>query len=85
MLFVYLPTNFFFMPYYAIMSIQDAFAVFYPDSSIIPAWLVIGLSVFVMVYFTITCALSTRLASLQNHVVTAVKFIRLLFAIVAGI
>jgi amino acid transporter len=85
MMFIYLPTNFFFMPYYAVMSIQDAFSIFYPESALIPTWLVIGLSAIIMIYFTVTCALSKRAAIIQNIVVTVVKFIPLLFAVVAGV
>jgi hypothetical protein len=38
-----------------------------------------------MIYFTVTCALSTKASNVQNMVVTAVKFIPLLFAVVAGV
>jgi hypothetical protein len=38
-----------------------------------------------MLYFTTTCSLSIKLASHQNIIITAVKFLPLLFAIVAGI
>lgn len=85
MMFVYLPTNFFVMPYYAVMSIQDAFNVFNPDKVVIPTWAVILLSAGIMLYFTTTCSLSIKLASHQNIIITAVKFLPLLFAIVAGI
>jgi amino acid transporter len=72
------------MPYYAVMSIQDSFNMFYGGVAI-PFWLVILLSASIMIYFSITCALSTRTANIQNYIVTTVKFIPLLFAIIAGI
>jgi amino acid transporter len=73
------------MPYYAVMSIQDAFSIFNPDMVAIPTWLIIILSAIIMLYFTITCALSTKAGSIQNIIITTVKFIPLLFAVIAGV
>jgi amino acid transporter len=37
-----------------------------------------------MIYFVTTCGISTKLASVQNNIVTYVKFLPLIFAFVVG-
>ena len=79
MAFIYLPFNFFVMPYYAVMTLQDAFGWQ-------TQWWVAALIAFaIMVYFFISAGLSSRAADIQNKIVLSVKFIPLVFCALAGI
>lgn len=76
---IYLPFNFFVMPYYAVMTLQDAFGWQ-------TQWWIAALIAFaIMIYFFISAGISSRVADIQNKVVLSVKFIPLLFCALAGI
>lgn len=76
---IYLPFNFFVMPYYAVMTIQDAFGWQ-------TYWWVAALIAFaIMAYFFLTAGISSRVADVQNKIVLSVKFIPLAFCALAGI
>jgi len=78
MAFLYLPLNFFLMPYYAIMMFQDAFGWQ-------TAWWVVALISFACtMWFLIVSGISSRAGNIQNWIITSVKFIPLAFAAVAG-
>lgn len=76
---IYLPFNFFIMPYYAVMTLQDALGWQ-------TQWWIAALIAFaIMIYFFLSAGISSRLADIQNKVVLSVKFIPLLFCALAGI
>ncbi len=79
MAFLYLPLNFFLMPYYVVIQFQDAFG--WQTTWWISALIAFGISA----WFFIASGLSSRLGDIQNKAITAVKFIPLAFCIVAGI
>ncbi|XQP55547.1 MAG: APC family permease [Mycoplasmoidaceae bacterium] len=79
MAFLYLPLNFFLMPYYVVIQFQDAFGWQ-------TQWYISALIAFaITAWFFIASGLSSKLGNIQNWVVTAVKFIPLAFCIIAGI
>lgn len=80
------------MPLYVILSIQDGVAAIYiqtgrvynglgtnADWAIMMA-IVIGMSV----YFIVVCGMSSRMGNIQNWIITAFKFIPLVFAAILG-
>lgn len=76
---IYLPFNFFVMPYYAVMTIQDAFGWQ-------TEWWVAALIAFgITAYLFISAGISSRFANIQNKVVLSVKFIPLAFCAIAGV
>ena len=78
MAFLYLPLNFFLMPYYAVMMFQDAFGWQ-------TAWWVVALIAFACtMWFMIVSGISSRAGNIQNWIITSVKFIPLAFAAIAG-
>ena len=78
MAFLYLPLNFFLMPYYAVMMFQDAFGWQ-------TAWWVVALIAFACtMWFMIISGISSRAGNIQNWIITSVKFIPLAFAAIAG-
>ncbi|XQP55250.1 MAG: APC family permease [Mycoplasmoidaceae bacterium] len=79
MAFLYLPLNFFLMPYYVVIQFQDAFG--WQTQWWISALIAFGISA----WFFIASGLSSKLGDIQNKVVTYVKFIPLAFCIIAGI
>ncbi len=79
MAFLYLPLNFFLMPYYVVIQFQDALGWQ-------TQWWVSALIAFaITAWFFIASGLSSKLGDIQNKVVTYLKFIPLAFCIVAGI
>ncbi len=79
MAFLYLPLNFFMMPYYAVIQFQDAFGWQ-------TQWWISALIAFaITAWFFIASGLSSKLGNIQNWVVTALRFIPIAFCIVAGI
>ena len=79
MAFLYLPLNFFLMPYYVVIQFQDAFGWQ-------TQWWISGLiALGITAWFFIASGLSSKLGNIQNWVVTAVKFIPLAFCVIAGI
>ena len=78
MAFFYLPINCFIMPYYVVMTIQDAFGWQ-------TEWYYAALISFVIfLWFQIVSGLSSRAGNIQNWVITSVKFLPLIFAILVG-
>lgn len=88
MVYIYLPLTYFFMPLYVIMSIQDGASYFTGNSTIISDsldWVILmAIAVAMTLYFVIVCGLSSKIGNIQNWIITAVKFIPLLFAVVCG-
>jgi len=79
MAFLYLPLNFFLMPYYVVLQFQDAFGWQ-------TQWWVAALIAFaITAYFFILSGLSSKAGDIQNKIITYVKFIPLAFCVVAGI
>lgn len=78
MAFIYLPINFFIMPYYVVQTIQDAFQWQ-------TEWWVSFIIAFVIaVWFLIISGLSAKATNIQNWIITSVKFIPVVFAILIG-
>lgn len=78
MAFIYLPLNFFLMPYYAVMMFQDAFG--WQTSW----WVVALISFGITTWFFIVSGISSHAGNIQNWITTSVKFIPLAFAAIAG-
>ena len=78
MAFIYLPLNFFLMPYYAVMMFQDAFG--WQTSW----WVVALISFGISTWFFIVSGISSHAGNIQNWITTSVKFIPLAFAAIAG-
>ena len=78
MAFLYLPLNFFIMPYYAVMMFQDAFG--WQTSW----WVVTLISLALTLWFFIVSGISSHAGNIQNWIITSVKFIPLAFAAIAG-
>ena len=79
MAYVHLPTMFFFMPYYAMMTLQEAFGWQ------TEWWVSALISLFIMMWFIVVSGLSSKWGNIQNWVITSVKFFPLVFAVLAGI
>ncbi len=78
MVYIYLPINFFIMPYYAVMTIQDAFGWQ-------THWWVVFLIAFaIALWFLFSSGLFAKVGDIQNKIITSVKFLPLLFAILVG-
>lgn len=82
MAYLYLPINFFIMPYYAIMTLQEAF----PNSAFagLEWYYVALLALAITTWFIWTSGMSSKMTNIQNWVITSIKFFPLVFAIVIG-
>ena len=78
MAFIYLPLDFFCMPYYAIMTIQDAFG--WQTN----CWVAAGISLIIALWFFLTSGISSWWGNVQNWIITSVKFLPLIFAGLIG-
>lgn len=79
MAFLYLPLNFFMMPYYAVIQIQDALGWQ-------TQWYIAAIIAFaITAWFFIMSGISSKLGNIQNKVVSALRFIPIAFCVVAGI
>lgn len=79
MAFLYLPLNFFMMPYYAVIQIQDA--VGWQTH-----WYIAAIIAFaITAWFFVMSGISSKLGNIQNKVVAALRFIPIAFCVVAGI
>lgn len=78
MAYIYLPLNFFVMPYYAIMTIQDAFGWS------LDWYYVMLICLAIVIWFVVMSGLSSRMGNIQNWIITSVKFLPLAFAAVIG-
>ena len=89
MCYIYLPLTFFFMPLYAIMSIQDgvsaAVGTNYNGFGTDADWAIIMVfTLIISVYFLVVCGFSSRMGNIQNWIITAFKFLPLVFGGVIG-
>lgn len=88
MVYIYLPLTFFFMPLYVVMSIQDGIGAAIGRSASFGTqadWAIMMVIALVMsVYFIVSCGLSSRLGNIQNWIITSVKFIPLVLAVILG-
>ena len=78
MAYIYMPLTFFIMPYYTVMTIQDAFG--WQTN-----WWVSALISFAfMAYFIIVSGLSSKAGNIQNQILCYIKFAPLAFAAIIG-
>lgn len=89
MVYIYLPLTFFFMPLYVVMSIQDGIGAALGTGSAgfgtQADWAIMMVIALVMsVYFIVSCGLSAKLGNIQNWIITSVKFIPLVLAVILG-
>ncbi len=89
MFYIYLPLTYFFMPFYVIMSLQDAIGAFGNSSNSIAGgkadwviWFIISLAI--SFYFIFVSGMSSRAGNIMNKGILAVKFIPLVATIVLG-
>lgn len=76
--FLYLPINYFIMPYYALLSFQNAIGFAWE-------WYVYMIvALFISLWFLFISGISSRFGNIQNWVITLVKFLPLIFAILIG-
>ncbi|MDR2461639.1 MAG: APC family permease [Mycoplasmataceae bacterium] len=84
MVLIYLSTNFFFMPYYAVQSLQDA-SGFFTGNSEFPIWVIILVAFIIMLWFTIIPTFSLKYGNVQNSATLFIKFIPVVFIVIVGI
>ncbi|MDE5617498.1 MAG: APC family permease [Ureaplasma sp.] len=87
MVYIYLPLTYFFMPLYVIMSIQDGIAGFIGRDANIGngGWaIMMAIAIVMSVYFIVVCGFSSKAGNIQNWIITSVKFIPLVLAVVLG-
>lgn len=91
MFYIYLPLTYFFMPFYVIMSLQDAIGAFGNGSNSFNIadgkadwviWFIISLAI--SFYFIFVSGMSSRAGNIMNKGILAVKFIPLVATIVLG-
>ncbi len=82
MAYIYLPINFFVMPYYSVCTIQQAF----PNTGFAKLeWYYVALiALLISSWFIFTSGMSARATNIQNKTITCVKFFPLFFAILIG-
>lgn len=91
MFYIYLPLNYFFMPLYVIMSLQDGVgALINPNMNPFKFntnfdWLIWTLiSLCITLYFIFVSGFSTKAGNIQNKIVTYIKFFPLAFVAIMG-
>ncbi len=84
MTFVFMPTTFFFMPLYGLQSILDGISSFGVDVSGVPWWSLVIIAFLIDTWFMFVSGFSSRAANIQSWVVTSLKFIPLIVAMVIG-
>lgn len=91
MFYIYLPLTYFFMPFYVIMSLQDAIGAFGNGTNSFNIaggkadwviWFIISLAI--SFYFIFVSGMSSRAGNIMNKGILAVKFIPLVATIVLG-
>ncbi len=91
MFYIYLPLTYFFMPFYVIMSFQDAIEAFGNGSKSFNIadgkadwviWFIISLAI--SFYFIFVSGMSSRAGNIMNKGILAVKFIPLVATIILG-
>ncbi|AAT27708.1 APC family permease [[Mycoplasma] mobile] len=76
--YLYMPFNYFVLPYYALQSFQNAIGFDWP-------WFVYMIvSFFISTWFIFISGLSSKIGNIQNWIITLVKFLPLIFAILIG-
>lgn len=88
MVYIYLPLTYFFMPLYTIMSIQDGISAIVPNYKGFGTnadWAIMMVLVIVISsYFIIVNGISSKIGNIQNWIITSVKFLPLVFAVLVG-
>ncbi|MDE5599697.1 MAG: APC family permease [Ureaplasma sp.] len=88
MFYIYLPLTYFFMPLYVIMSIQDGIAAIAGSAAINTGadWaIMMAITLVMSLYFIFACGFSSKWGDIQNKIITYIKFIPLVLAVVFGI
>jgi amino acid transporter len=85
MFWIYIPVVLFILPYYAVMSLQDALSVFFGNSVVLPWYVVILIATIFFIYFQYMGIVHKNTSLKQNFILTYMKFIPILFAIFGGI
>lgn len=91
MFYIYLPLNYFFMPLYVIMSLQDGVGALV-NQDLAPFtfntgvdWIIWTLiSICITLYFLFVAGMSTKIGNIQNKIVTSIKFFPLAFVAIIG-
>ncbi|MGL5308601.1 MAG: APC family permease [Metamycoplasmataceae bacterium] len=94
MFYIYLPLNYFFMPLYFIIQLQDGIGVWTHSTTdeLAPFlfntnvdWLIWSIvAIVIVIYFVVVSGYSSRAGNIQNLAITAVKFIPLVVAALMG-
>lgn len=87
MTFIYMPFTFFFMPFYVILSFQDALTGFGLNNNFNTPndwaiWMAIALAI--SSWFIFSSGLSSKAANIQNWIITCFKFIPLVIVAILG-
>lgn len=89
MFYIYLPLTYFFMPLYVIMSIQDGIGAIIGSDPAIGTnadWaIMMAITLVMSLYFIFACGFSSKWGDIQNKIITYIKFIPLVLAVVFGI
>lgn len=88
MIYVFMPLEYFYLPYYIIASIQNALKGFGVAYSFGTAndwaiWMAIGIGI--STWFIFTSGVNTKMADIQNKIILGLKFIPLVAVVVIGI
>ncbi len=84
MTFVFMPTTFFFMPLYGLQSVLDGISSFGVDVSGVPWWSLIMIAFAIDTWFMFMSGFSSRAANIQSWIVTSIKFVPLIVAMIIG-
>ncbi|WP_412032524.1 APC family permease [Malacoplasma muris] len=87
MFYLYLPLTFFFIPFYAILALQDSITGFggannFGTQNDWAIWMII--CIVISLWFILTSGLSSRAGNIQNWIITSVKFFPLIIVIILG-
>ncbi|MDE6473390.1 MAG: APC family permease [Ureaplasma sp.] len=89
MFFIYLPLTYFFMPLYVVQSLLDGIGAMTDISGFLgnnASWAILmAIAIVMSLYFIFACGYSSKWGDIQNKVITYIKFIPLLLAVVFGI
>ncbi|GAA5414885.1 APC family permease [Ureaplasma ceti] len=92
MFYVYLPLDYFVMPFYIVMSFQDGIASInmndghaYDGLGTHADWAIIMvIAICIALYFILVCGFSSKAGNIQNWIIMSVKFLPLAFAAITG-
>lgn len=87
MFYLYLPLTFFFIPFYAILALQDSITGFGGSNNFgtqhdWAIWMIVCIGI--SLWFILTSGLSSRFGNIQNWIITSVKFLPLVIVIILG-